>query len=52
MHVPDSEYFVAAAHSGQPDRLPDAVRERKSDGGRRAGNLGDGGEYRGGDCVL
>ena len=52
MHVPDTEYLVAAADPGECDRLPEPVRECESGGNRRGRHCGDGGEYIGGGGVL
>ena len=52
MHVPDLEYLVAAAHSGEHDRLPEPVWCGEPGGHRRAGNRGDGGEHGGGGVIL
>lgn len=52
MHIPDPEYFVAAADPGQYDRLQKPVRERCADGDRSACDRGDICEHGGSGCVL
>lgn len=52
MHVPDTEYLVAAADPDEYYRVSEPVREREPDGDRGAGDRGDGGEYGGGGGVL
>lgn len=52
MYLPDHEYFVPAADSGEYHRLPGAVRQRESHGGGGACHRGYGGEHGGGGGVL
>lgn len=52
MHVPDTEYLVAAADPGECDRLSEPVWERESGGDRGTGDCGNIGEYAGGGGVL
>ena len=52
MHIPDPEYFVAAADPGQYDRLQKPVRERCADGDRRTCDRGDLCEHGGSGCLL